>query len=148
MDFNQVILCGRLTRDIELTYTPKGTAVGKFGLAVNRRWTTDSGEKKEEVSFFNVEVFGRAAETAAQYRRKGDTVLIGGRLKLDRWEKDGTAHQAVKVIADSIQFGPKAGEGVEREPQAQASRPPQRPIGRPQPELPGDEPPQGDDVPF
>lgn len=148
MDFNQVTLCGRLTRDIELTYTPKGTAIGKFALAVNRRWTSDTGEKREEVSFFNVESFGKTAETAAQYRRKGDTLLVAGRLKQDRWEKDGTAHQAVKVIADSIQFGPKAGEGGEREPQAQSSRPAQRPIGRPSPELPGDEAPQGDDVPF
>ena len=74
--FNKVILVGNLTRDPELRYTPKGTAVAKIGLAVNRVWTTETGEKKEEVTFVDVDMFGRTAENVAQYMRKGSSMLV------------------------------------------------------------------------
>ena len=83
--FNKVILMGNLTRDPELRYTPKGTAIAKVGLAVNRNWTSESGEKKEEVTFVDVDVFGRIAENVGLYMRKGRPILIEGRLRLDQW---------------------------------------------------------------
>lgn len=147
MDYNRVIICGRLTRDPEQRFTPKGTAVAAFGIAVNRKWTDDRGTKQEEVSFFNVECWGKTAENVVQYRRKGDTVLAEGRLKQDRWEKDGVQHNAVKVIADAIQFGPRAGEvgdgHASASPAPASARRPSAPASPPP-----DEPPQGDDVPF
>jgi len=81
--FNKVILMGNLTRDPELRYTPKGMAVAKVGLAVNRTWRSESGEQKEEVTFIDVDVWGRTAENVGQYMRKGSPILIEGRLKLD-----------------------------------------------------------------
>src|SRR5665213_4041351 len=73
--FNKVILMGNLTRDPELRYTPKGTAVAKIGLAVNRNWTSESGEKKEEVTFVDVDIFGRTAENVSQYMKKGLSLI-------------------------------------------------------------------------
>ena len=84
--YNKVLLMGNLTRDPEVRYTPKGTAIATIGLAVNRRWTTDAGEQKEEVTFVDVEVWGRQAETVGQYLSKGKPIFVEGRLKLDSWE--------------------------------------------------------------
>ena len=81
-NFNKVILAGNLTRDPELRYTPKGTAVVKMGMAINRTWKSESGENKEEVTFVDVDVWGRQAEVIAQYMRKGRPLLVEGRLKL------------------------------------------------------------------
>ena len=92
--FNKVILVGNLTRDPELRYTPKGTAIAKVGLAVNRVWTNEAGEKKEEVTFIDVDVFGRTAENVGQYMRKGRPILIEGRLKLDQWDDKTTGAEA------------------------------------------------------
>ena len=79
--FNKVILMGNLTRDPELRYTPKGTAIAKIGLAVNRVWTNEAGEKKEEVTFVDVDIFGRTAENVGQYMHKGRPILVEGRLE-------------------------------------------------------------------
>src|ERR1700747_1666960 len=79
-NFNKVILAGNLTRDPELRYTPKGMAVAKIGLAINRTWKSETGETKEEVTFVDVDAFGRQAETIGQYLKKGRPVLIEGRL--------------------------------------------------------------------
>ena len=84
--FNKVILVGNLTRDPELRYTPKGTAIAKIGLAVNRVWTNEAGEKKEEVTFVDVDAFGKTAETIGQYLKKGRPILIEGRLRYQTWE--------------------------------------------------------------
>lgn len=104
--FNKVILVGNLTRDPELRYTPKGTAIAKLGLAVNRVWTNEAGEKKEEVTFVDVDVFGRTAENAGQYLRKGRPVLIEGRLKLDQWDDKQTGQKKSRlgVVAETVQF--------------------------------------------
>src|SRR5258707_13151758 len=91
-NFNKVILAGNLTRDPELRYTPKGTAIAKIGLAINRSWKTETGETKEEVTFVDVDSFGRTAEVIAQYLKKGRPILMEGRLKLDQWE-DKTTHK-------------------------------------------------------
>src|SRR6516165_6387217 len=104
--FNRVILAGNLTRDPELRYTPKGTAVARIGLAMNRTWKSESGEMKEEVTFVDVEAFGRQAEVIAQYMKKGRPFLVEGRLKLDQWE-DKNTHQKqskLKVILESFSF--------------------------------------------
>ena len=78
--YNKVLLMGNLTRDPEVRYTPKGTAIANIGLAVNRRWTTDAGEQKEDVTFVDVEVWGRQAETVGQYLSKGKPIFVEGRL--------------------------------------------------------------------
>jgi single-strand DNA-binding protein len=114
-NFNKVILAGNLTRDPELRYTPKGIAICKFGLAINRNWTTESGEKKEEVTFVDIDAFGRQAETIAQYLKKGGGVLIEGRLRLDQWDDKQTGQKRSKlgVIVEGFQFtgSPNRGEG-------------------------------------
>src|SRR5436309_13149045 len=115
--FNKVILAGNLTRDPELRYTPKGTAVTRFGLAINRNWTSETGEKKEEVTFVDVDAFGRQAEVIAQYMRKGRPFLVEGRLKLDQWE-DKNTHQKrsrLGVVLESFSFldsGASRGDGA------------------------------------
>ena len=105
-NFNKVILMGNLTRDPELRYTPKGMAIAKLGLAVNRVWTTETGEKKEEVTFVDVDVFGRTAENIGQYMRKGRPILIEGRLRLDQWDDKQTGQKRSKlgVVAETVQF--------------------------------------------
>ena len=84
--FNKVILVGNLTRDIELRYTPSGTAVGNTGIATSRKFKGGDGQQKEEVCFVDLTFFGRTAEIANQYLRKGSKVLVEGRLKFDSWE--------------------------------------------------------------
>ena len=111
--FNKVILAGNLTRDPELRYTPKGTAVAKIGMAVNRSWKSESGEMKEEVTFVDVEAWGRQAEVIGQYLKKGRPILIEGRLRLDSWE-DKNTHQKMsklKVVLESFSFLDSRGEG-------------------------------------
>jgi single-strand DNA-binding protein len=148
--FNKVILVGNLTRDPELRYTPKGTAVAKLGLAVNRVWTNDAGEKKEEVTFVDVDVFGRTAENVGQYMRKGRPILIEGRLKLDQWDDKQTGQKRSKlgVVAETVHFlgSPGGSEGG-----APAAPRPARPAASSAPAaepVEGDEPPENDDVPF
>jgi len=111
--FNKVILVGNLTRDPELRYTPKGTAIAKIGLAVNRVWTNEAGEKKEEVTFVDVDVFGRTAENVGQYMRKGRPILVEGRLRLDQWDDKQTGQKKSRlgVVAETVQFLGSPGEG-------------------------------------
>ena len=104
--YNKVILIGRLTRDIELRYTPSGTAVAKFGLATNRVYSDPvTKEKKQEVMFIDITVFGRAAETANQYLKKGSQVLIEGRLSLNQWtDQTGQKRSKHEIIAEQVKF--------------------------------------------
>ncbi|MGM0491294.1 MAG: single-stranded DNA-binding protein, partial [Planctomycetota bacterium] len=88
-NFNRVILLGNLTRDVELRYTPRQTAVTDIGLAVNDRRKSADGEWVEEATFVDVTLWGRTAEIASQYLGKGSPILVEGRLKLDTWETDG-----------------------------------------------------------
>lgn len=150
--FNKVILVGNLTRDPELRYTPKGTAIAKIGLAVNRVWTNEAGEKKEEVTFVDVDVFGRTAENVGQYMRKGRPILIEGRLRLDQWDDKQTGQKKSKlgVVAETVQFlGSPAGAdgGAPAAPARPRAAAPAAaaPAGEP---LEGDGPPESDDVPF
>jgi single-strand DNA-binding protein len=150
--FNKVILVGNLTRDPELRYTPKGTAIAKIGMAVNRVWTSETGEKKEEVTFVDVDVFGRTAENVAQYLRKGSPLLVEGRLRLDTWEDKQTNQKRSKlgVVAELIQFlgsprtpGEAASAPGPAKPAAAAAAPAAAPA--PEPEI---APAEEDDVPF
>ena len=102
--FNRVILIGNLTRDPELRYIPSGTAVAEIGLAVNERRKGPNGERIEEVNFIDITCWGRTAEIVCEYFTKGSPILIEGRLKQDRWEKDGQKHSKLKVTADKIEF--------------------------------------------
>ena len=104
--YNKVILVGNLSRNVELKYTPSGTAIGQFGIATNRTYKdTQTGETKQEVMFIDVKVFGRSAETANQYLHKGSKALIEGRLVLDQWvDSNGQKRSKHSVIAEKIQF--------------------------------------------
>src|SRR4029434_6103045 len=126
--FNKVILLGNLTRDPEVRYTPKGSAVCDLGIAVNRVYTTDSGEKREEATFVDVTFWGRTAEVAGEYLKKGRPVFIEGRLQLDSWEdkQSGQKRSKLKVVADNVQFlGSRGGGGggPEEGDEAPRSRP-------------------------
>jgi single-strand DNA-binding protein len=112
--FNKVILLGNLTRDPEVRYTPKGSAVAEVGLAVNRVYTTDGGEKREEVTFVDVTLWGRTAEIAGEYLKKGRPVLIEGRLQLDTWDdkQSGQKRSKLKVVGEAMQLlGGRPGGG-------------------------------------
>ncbi len=102
--FNKVILIGNLTRDPELRYTPQGTSVCNFGLAVNRKYKHGE-EMKEEVTFINIVVFGKQADTCGQYLNKGSSVLVEGRLQESRWEtEDGQKRSKHEIVAQNIRF--------------------------------------------
>lgn len=111
--FNKVILIGNLTRDVELRYTGSGSAVAKFGLAVNRTWKDrNSGEKREEVCYVDINIFGRSAEIANQHLGKGRRVLIEGRLVFEQWQdQNGQKRSRHSISAESFQFLDARGEG-------------------------------------
>ena len=111
--YNKVILIGNLTRDPEIRYTPQGTPVTNFSLALNRKYKAGE-ELREEVSYFDIVVFGKQAETSSQYLNKGSSVLIDGRLQQRRWEdKDtGQKRSKVEVVAENVRFMPKRGQAA------------------------------------
>ena len=147
--FNKVILLGNLTRDPELRYTPKGTAVVTLGLAVNRTFTTETGEKQEETTFVDVDAFGRQAEVLAQYVRKGRPLFIEGRLRYHSWDDKQTGQKRSKlnVVLESFQFVDFRGAQDNAPAPAPQPRPAQASPAPAAPE-PVDEPPPDDDVPF
>ncbi len=104
--FNKVILLGNLTRDPEVRYTPKGTAVTELGMAVNRVYTAENGEKREETTFVDVTLWGRTAEIAGEYLKKGRPVFIEGRLQLDTWDdkQSGQKRSKLKVVGEGLQL--------------------------------------------
>src|SRR5919109_2784259 len=115
--FNKVLLLGNLTRDPEVRYTPKGSAVCDLGIAVNRVYTTDSGERREEVTYVDVVLWARLAEIAGEYLKKGRPVFIEGRLQLDTWDdkQSGQKRTKLRVIGETMQLlggrPPAAGAG-------------------------------------
>ncbi|HOC54773.1 MAG TPA: single-stranded DNA-binding protein [Verrucomicrobiota bacterium] len=147
--FNKVILVGNLTRDPELRYTPKGMAIAKIGLAVNRNWKTETGEAKEEVTFVDIDAFGKQAETIGQYLKKGRPMLVEGRLRLDQWDdkQTGQKRSRLGVVLESFQFldsGNRAEAGSEPTRRAAAAVPAaSAPAAAPEPG-----PTEEDDVPF
>ena len=121
---NKVILIGNVTRDVESKALPSGSSVASLSLAVNRSYKTESGEKREEVTFVDVELWGRVAEIAAQYVKKGSPLYVEGRLKMDSWEdkETGQKRSKMKVVGEAIQLlGSK--KDADEVPQAPRSRP-------------------------
>lgn len=105
-NLNKVLLIGNLTRDPELRYTPGGTAVASFGLAVNRKFRTSSGEDREDTCFVDINAFGRQAEVLSEYMAKGRQIFIEGRLHLDQWEdkQTGAKRSKLTVTVENFQF--------------------------------------------
>ncbi len=124
-NFNKVILAGNLTRDPQLSYLPSNTPVCEFGMAVNRKWKSPTGEAKEDTCFVDLRAFGRQAETLNQYMSKGKPLLVEGKLRYDQWEgKDGQKRSKLYVVVDNFQFlGAPSGDGG----RGAAARPPARP---------------------
>lgn len=157
-NLNKVMLIGNCTRDPEVRYTPKGTAVTDLGLAINRFYTGDNGEKQEETTFVDVTLWGRTAEIAGEYLKKGKPVFIEGRLQLDSWDdkQTGQKRTKLKVIADGLQLlGGReggGGGGGEYSQEREGTRPPPRSAGKPpqrqQPPMDPDLEPEADDIPF
>lgn len=162
---NKVMLIGNVTRDPEIRYTPKGTALVELGLAVNRRYTAENGEKREEVTFVDVTMWGKTAELAEQYLKKGRPVYIEGRLQLDTWDdkQTGQKRSKIRVVCEEMQFlgsregggggAPQQGGGDYEEPRptsrpAQQRPPSQRPSAPPKPPADPDLDVEGDDIPF
>ena len=154
--FNKVILVGNLTRDPELRYTPKGMAIAKIGMAVNRVWKNETGETKEEVTFVDVDAFGRQAETLAQYMKKGSPLLVEGRLRLDQWDDKQTGQKRSKlgVVVEGFQFlgggnrGESGGEAPRRAAAAPAAAAPAAAPAAAEAADTDVPPPEQDDVPF
>src|ERR1700722_4721287 len=103
-NLNKVLLMGNLTRDPEVKYTPKGTAVGDLAIAINDSYKAQDGTIKETVTYIDIEVWGRSAENCKQYLTKGRPVFVEGQLKLDQWEQDGQKRSKLKIRALSVQF--------------------------------------------
>jgi len=146
--FNKVILLGNLTRDPEVRYTPKGTAVTELGMAVNRVYTAENGEKREETTFVDITLWGRTAEIAGEYLKKGRPVFIEGRLQLDTWDDktSGQKRSKLKVVGEGLQLigsRPGGGGGGDEEgssaPRSSKSVPPPKAA----PSAPDD-----DEIPF
>ncbi len=109
MSLNSVNIMGNLTRDPELKYIPSGKAVCSISIANNRVYSKGE-EKVKEVSYFDVEVWGAAAENCAKYLTKGSGIIVEGRLKQDRWEQDGNKRSRVRISANSVHFMPRKGD--------------------------------------
>lgn len=111
-NFNKVILLGNLTRDVELRHTQGGQALAKFGMAMNRRYTTQSGEQKEETCFVDLTAWGKQAEILNQYVRKGSQLFVEGRLQYSTWEGEGGKRSKLEVVVENFQFvGGRTGGG-------------------------------------
>jgi single-strand DNA-binding protein len=144
-NLNRVLLIGNLTHDPELRYTPKGVAISDIDLATNRTYTDEQGVKREETTFVDVTLWGRVAEVAGQYLKKGRSVFIEGRLQMDTWEdkQTGQKRSKLKVVGETIQF-----LGERPRESAPPPRPPQR-TREPQPRPVGAREPDPDDLaPF
>ena len=111
MNINKVLLFGNLTRDPEIKALPSGMQVATFGVATNRVFRDRSGNKQEQADFHNVVVFGRQAETVAQYLKKGASAFVEGRIQTRTWEKDGEKRSRTEIVAERVQFGPRGGTG-------------------------------------
>ncbi len=151
---NKVILIGNVTRDPEVKFTPKGSAVTDVSLAINRNYTLDNGEKREETTYVDVELWGRLAEIAGEYAKKGRPLYIEGRLRMDTWEDktSGQKRSRMKVVGENLQLlggRPSGGSGGGDYEGGghQESRPPQRAARPPAPQAPSSSEPD-DDIPF
>lgn len=152
-NLNKVMLIGNLTRDPELRVTPKGTAICTFSLAVNRKFKDESGGEREEVTYVDIEAWGKAGENISKYCTKGRPLFVEGRLRLDQWEDKNTKEKRsrMKVVCENFQFlgsgggrgegGGEGGEGRTYSAPAPRASAPSRPAPAPQENL-------DEDVPF
>ena len=142
--YNKIILAGNLTRDIEIRYTQSGSAIGNTGIATSRKFKSATGEQKEEVLFVDLTFFGRTAEIANQYLRKGSKVLVDGRLKLDQWTaQDGSKRSKHSITVESLQMlgskdeaAPMGGNGYSQQGGSDYSAPAQKNYSQPAPSAP------------
>lgn len=111
MYINKALIFGNLTRDPEMKTLPSGMSVTSFGLATNRVYNDRDGKRQEQTEYHNIVVFGRQAETTAQYLKKGSSAYVEGRLQTRSWEQDGVKRYSTEIVADRVQFGPRGGEG-------------------------------------
>src|SRR3984957_1032282 len=164
---NRVQLIGNLTRDPELRYTPSGSAVCTFGIATNRSWTTDSGEKREEVDFHNIVAWRKLAELCSQFLAKGRKVYVEGRLSTRSWTgQDGQQKSRTEVVIDDMilldnrqsgsgQHASRSEDSEESEPEVQEEQPikskkvvKKEESEEKEPEVSSDEEVAPDDIPF
>jgi single-strand DNA-binding protein len=152
--FNNVVLVGNVTRDIELKYIQNGNAVATISLAVSEKYKTKSGEAREDVCFIDCTCWGRTAEVASQYLSKGSPVLIQGRLKHDRWEKDGAKHSRHTVTVSTLQLLGSKNDGQQQQGSHQGGQranqqaPPQQQSAPQQQEAFNAGPVDDNDIPF
>lgn len=125
MYLNKALIVGNLTRDPELRALPSGMQVASLSVATNSVWRDKDGNKKEDTQFHNVVVFGRQAETAAQYLKKGQQVMVEGRIQTRSWDDKGSGEKKYRteIVADRVQFGQKAGGGMGAGPSAASEAP-------------------------
>ena len=145
MYLNKAFIIGNLTRDPELRSLPSGVQVTTFGVATNRVWKDKEGVRQENTEFHNIVVFGRQAETSAQYLKKGSSVLIEGRLQTRSWESDGVKKYRTEIVADRVQFGTRT-SGDAPAP-AKEGKEPQDKQSKNSPDYPEEEI-NPDDIPF
>lgn len=147
---NHCTFMGHLTRDPELKYTPKGTAVASFGIAMNHVYKNAAEEKMEEVCFVDCEAWGRTAEIAGEYLKKGDATLLVGRLKLDQWDdkQSGQKRSKHKLVIEELRLlgGNKGRQPDDKDDPRPAK--PERPSTPAKPKDPDLDPVQEDDIPF
>ncbi|OHA20489.1 MAG: single-stranded DNA-binding protein [Candidatus Taylorbacteria bacterium RIFCSPHIGHO2_01_FULL_51_15] len=145
MYLNKVMIIGNLTRDPELKAIPSGQQVCTFSVATNRVYKDKDGQQQKATEFHNVVVWGRQAETSGQYLRKGQSVLVEGRLQTRSWDgQDGKKNYRTEIVADRVQFGPKStgSPGSEKEPPQEAKKDEGAGIQYPQEEI------NAEDIPF
>ncbi len=150
--YNKVLLMGNLTRDPEMRVTPGGLSICKFGLAVNRNFTTKDGEQREETTFVDIDAFGKQAETIAKYMSKGRPLFVEGRLRLDQWEdkNSGEKRSRLGIVLEGFQFIGSKGDGDSSSDSGggggyeQSSPPPRTTSGKENAQSSG----MDDDIPF
>lgn len=127
---NKVILLGNLTKDIELRTIPSGNTVGNVGIATNESYTNKQGEKVDKVSFHNLTVWGKQAETLSKYTQKGSKLLVEGKISYRQWEaQDGTKRIATDIIVERFEFaGSKQNKPNDQNTQEETSPPKEKPV--------------------
>ena len=150
--FNQCTVVGNLTRDVELRYIASGSAVANVSLAINEKYTTKSGEKREDVLFLECTLWGKTAELAGEYLAKGKSVLFSGKLKQENWDDKTTGQKRSKIVlnVDTMQFlgGPSGGQDAPKQEQPRQQQARQTVPPKQESSFYDDMPADGDEVPF